>query len=242
MAARTAGQICVLVADEAHKLPCEVLEEIRLLTNFENGERKLLQIVMVGQPELRNTLKAEHLRQLKQRIAVFCELQPLSQAEVAEYIGYRWLKAGGGNKPPFDFDAIQIIVNVSKGLPRVINALCDNALVLIYGSGDTVVTASHLQQVVRDLDLVDMEHQAVVHEQQTGYGHGSHSVGSTLCPVRTTINQKVGLPWESNEEHCKESHRDFTSTRPRLNGQQLSSLGDPRTCYEWKGDDGPFRD
>src|SRR6202049_478006 len=175
MAARTAGQICVLVVDEAHKFPCKVLEEIRLLTNFENSERKLLQIVMVGQPELRTALKAKHLRQLKQRIAVFCELQPLSQAEVTEYIHYRWFKAGGGSKPPFDLDALQIIVNVSKGLPRVINALCDNALVLIYGAGDTVVTSSHLRQVVRDLDLVDMEHQGIVRDQET-----EHITGSTL--------------------------------------------------------------
>jgi general secretion pathway protein A len=159
MEAHTAGRTCVLVVDEAHKLSAEVLEEIRLLTNFENAERKLLQIVLAGQPELRNTLNAENLRQLKQRIAVRCQLQALSGAEVVQYIHFRWLKAGGRQELPFDQDALQIIAHVSGGLPRVINALCDNALLLIYGAGDAIVTAVHVRQVARDLDLGEVEWQ-----------------------------------------------------------------------------------
>ena len=151
--ARSSGKICVLVADEAHKLSSEVLEEIRLLTNFENAERKLLQIVLAGQTELRNILNTEELRQLKQRIAVRCELRPLSNAEVAEYMYFRWARAGGADEPPFDEDAIDIIACASRGIPRVINALCDGALILIYATGDSSVTAAHARQVARDLDL-----------------------------------------------------------------------------------------
>src|ERR1700730_6697426 len=90
--ARSAGKICVLVADEAQKLSSEVLEEIRLLTNLENAERKLLQIILAGQTELRNTLNTAELRQLKQRIAVRCELHALSNSEVAQYIYFRWAR------------------------------------------------------------------------------------------------------------------------------------------------------
>ncbi len=153
MAAHSAGRICVLVADEAHKLSSEVLEEIRLLTNFENAERKLLQIILAGQTELRETLNTAGLRQLKQRIAVRCELQPLSRTEVAHYMYFRWARAGGDDHPPFEEAAIHLIADASRGIPRVVNALCDNALALIYATGDRLVTALHAQQIADDLDL-----------------------------------------------------------------------------------------
>lgn len=153
IAAQRNGRTCVLVVDEAHKISAEVLEEIRLLTNFENAEHKLLQIVLAGQSELRLVLNGENLRQLKQRIAVRCELKPLSPDEVSQYIRFRWTQAGGGQLPPFDEESIRIIARVSGGIPRVINAICDNALVLIFGSGDPTVTGVHANQVAGDLDL-----------------------------------------------------------------------------------------
>src|SRR5580658_140389 len=161
MAARSSGRICVLVADEAHQLSDEVLEEIRLLTNFENADRKLLQIILAGQTELRNILNMEELRQVKQRIAVRCDLRPLTSAEIAQYMGVRWARAGASDGPPFDEGAIQTIARASKGIPRVINALCDNALTLIYATGDPCVTAEHALQVARDLDLDGASLQAV---------------------------------------------------------------------------------
>ena len=151
--ARQAGRVCVLVADEAHKLSPEVLEEIRLLTNFENADRKLLQIILSGQTELRTLLNAEHLRQVKQRIAVQCELHPLSHEEVGQYIGFRWARGGANSEPPFDEAAIHTIARASGGIPRVINALCDNALNLIYATDECRVTAAHALQVAHDLDL-----------------------------------------------------------------------------------------
>jgi general secretion pathway protein A len=160
--ARSAGRICVLVADEAHKLSGEVLEEIRLLTNFENAERKLLQIILAGQTELRETLNTAALRQLKQRIAVRCELHSLSSSEVAQYMYFRWACAGGDYPPPFEEAAIQVIADASRGIPRVINALCDNALALIYATGEASVTVTHAQQIARDLDLEMSELTSVV--------------------------------------------------------------------------------
>lgn len=161
MDARRAGRVCVLVVDEAHQLSGDVLEEIRLLTNFENADRKLLQIILAGQTELRDMLNLEQLRQVKQRIAVRCQLRPLSAAEVAEYIYFRWARAGANTAPPFDQGAVRTIAHASMGLPRVINALCDNGLTLIYGTGEPLVTASHALQVARDLDLRELDSQVL---------------------------------------------------------------------------------
>ena len=151
--ARRAGRICVLVVDEAHKLSTEVLEEIRLLTNFENAEHKLLQIVLAGQLELRDVLNAQELRQLKQRIAVRCQLQPLSGTEVVQYLQFRWATAGGTGSAPFESEAVQYIAEASGGIPRVINALCDNALTLVLATGDARVSSAHIHHVARDLDI-----------------------------------------------------------------------------------------
>jgi general secretion pathway protein A len=194
--ARSAGRICVLVADEAHKLSTAVLEEIRLLTNFENAERKLLQIILSGQPELRATLNAEELRQLKQRIAVRCELRPLSDAEVAQYMHFRWATAGGGDDIPFDKDAIQFIAGASRGIPRVINALCDNALTLIYATGEGRVTGLHAQQVAGDLDLGGAESYTPTTPQRThpNGAPGGHPNGAAGHPNGAPRHPPLNLP------------------------------------------------
>jgi general secretion pathway protein A len=152
-AAYTQNRTCVLVVDEAQKLSRSVLEEIRLLSNFENADAKLLQIVLAGQPELRDVLNREDLRQLKQRIAVRFELKPLLMMQVDQYIRFRWSKAGGGDKLPFEEAALQTIAHVSKGIPRVINCLCDNALLAAFAAGAAIVEDGDVRQVVVDLDL-----------------------------------------------------------------------------------------
>ena len=147
------GTTCVLVIDEAHKLSHEVLEEIRLLTNFENAERKLLQIILAGQTELASVLNRGDLRQLKQRIAVRFTLQPLSADEVREYLYFRWAGAGAEDAPPFDDEEIRTIADISRGVPRIINAICDNALLLAFGDTARMVTAAHVREAVRELDM-----------------------------------------------------------------------------------------
>jgi general secretion pathway protein A len=143
----------VLIVDEAHKLSPEILEEIRLLTNFETTERKLLQIVLAGQTELSAVLNREDLRQLKQRIEIRLEVKPLSEADVGIYMRHRWERAGGGAKLPFSPEAISIVASASRGIPRLVNSICDNALLLAFGSDQGWITAEHVGQVVRDLDL-----------------------------------------------------------------------------------------
>jgi len=150
--AREQGRVSALIIDEAHKLSREVLEEIRLLGNFEEADEKFLQIVLIGQNELDEALNREDLRQLKQRIAVRLSIAPLASPEVAQYIRHRWLRAGG-NHPPFSSDAISLIADASHGIPRLINGLCDNSLTLAFGEGSSAVDARHVQASAVDLHL-----------------------------------------------------------------------------------------
>jgi len=124
------GKINVLIIDEAHKLTPEVLEEIRLLGNFEYGDEKLLQVLLLGQRELDDVLNRPSLWQLKQRISVRLTLEPLSTIEVERYIQHRWCVAGGKRPAPFSSGAIAGITKCSQGIPRLINSICDNALML----------------------------------------------------------------------------------------------------------------
>lgn len=150
---RLQGKAPVLMVDEAHTLSPETLEEIRLLTNFETTEEKLLQIVLAGQNDLTATLNREDLRQLKQRIEVRMDLKPLSSADVGAYMGHRWSWAGGSEPLPFSAEAITLIARASQGIPRLVNSICDNALVLAFASEELLITAGHIRQVLRDLDL-----------------------------------------------------------------------------------------
>jgi general secretion pathway protein A len=147
------GKVVVLIIDEAHKLSPELLEEVRLLTNFETAKEKLLQIVLAGQPELNDLLNREDLWQLKQRIAVRLQIRPLAESDIHQYLTFRWMKAGGGEPLPFTDAAINLIVSWSKGIPRVINGICDNALILAYAAGRNTIGPEDIVEVIRDLDL-----------------------------------------------------------------------------------------
>ncbi len=147
-------RICALIIDEAHKLSPEVLEEIRLLGNFERHDHKLLQILFLGQTELGDLLNRQDLRQLKQRIAARFTIGPLAPSEVEQYIRHRWTKAGGASAMAFTPESTASIGQYSKGIPRVVNAICDNALILAYGEGTNVVRPGHVLEACSDLDLV----------------------------------------------------------------------------------------
>jgi len=147
----------VLVVDEAHKLSDEILEEIRLLTNFETGQGKLVQVVLAGQPELDEVLRRGEMSQLKQRVAYRFSLKGLTEDEVGGYIAHRWSRAGGRTAPPFDDEATRQIALYSQGIPRLINAICDNALVMAYGDGSTEVRGVTILEAARDLDLAGQD-------------------------------------------------------------------------------------
>jgi len=128
------GLTTVLVVDEAHQAPLEVLEEIRFLTNLETGQQKLIQIVLVGQPEFDAKLDSFELRQLKQRIAIRCRLEPYGILETRQYIESRLKRAGAGStvRAIFPLETVEAIHRYSLGIPRLINSICDQSLIAAY--------------------------------------------------------------------------------------------------------------
>ncbi len=148
-----AGKRFVLVVDEAQNLDDSVLETVRMLSNFETHNAKLLQIVLAGQPRLAAKLAHPRLSQLRQRIAVLSHLEPFTVEETGLYIGHRLKVAGYCGEPIFDAASITLIARESKGIPRSINNICYNSLFLAYTRGHRTVTADIIQEVVARLDL-----------------------------------------------------------------------------------------
>jgi general secretion pathway protein A len=142
----------VLIVDEAHSLDPELLEEIRLLSNLETSKSKLIQIVLIGQPELDRTLSRPEFRQLRQRINLRYYLPPLSEKETREYIEKR-LRIAGAKESPFTDKAIKEIYRRSGGIPRLINILCDNALLNGFALDQKKVDERSVKEVAKDLKL-----------------------------------------------------------------------------------------
>ena len=149
------GLRTVLIVDEAQGLSPHVLEEIRLLSNFESDTAKQLQIVLTGQPELREVLNNPDLRQLKQRIALRCVIKPLPNIEETErYITSRLLVAGAERTHIFSSAAIDFIYRCSEGIPRNVNNLCDNALLAGYAAGETTISRELIEEVAETFDML----------------------------------------------------------------------------------------
>ncbi len=149
------GLRTVLIIDEAQGLSTSVLEEIRLLSNFESDTAKQLQIVLTGQPELRDVLNDPDLRQLKQRVALRCVIKALPNVEETDrYITSRLLAAGAERTDIFSADAIDYIYRCTEGIPRNINNLCDNALLSGYAAGDLTVGRAIIEEVAGNLDML----------------------------------------------------------------------------------------
>ncbi len=148
-----AGETAVLVVDEAQNLSLEVLEEIRLLTNLETSTEKLLQIVLSGQPELENLLNQAVLRQLRQRITLRCKMAPLTLEDTRCYISERLRIAGASGDSIFNPDALEVIFRYSGGIPRVINLLCEHALITAFAEEQRPVLADTIQAVAHEFEL-----------------------------------------------------------------------------------------
>jgi len=148
-----AGGTTALIVDEAQSMPDELMEEVRLLANLETTDQKLLQVVLAGQPELAYRLEQEHLRQLKQRVALRCDLGPLDFAETAAYIAGRIKIAGGQASAIFTREAIGTIFERSRGIPRTVSVICDNAMVSAFASGQVPIGSHVVLDVCRDFKL-----------------------------------------------------------------------------------------
>jgi general secretion pathway protein A len=148
------GLTTLLVVDEAHLLSAEILEEIRLLTNLETAQQKLLQIVLAGQPELDQKLDSFGLRQLKQRLALRCHLEALNFEETRKYMERRLQIAGASAENKiFSDPATSVVFRHSKGIPRLINTICENALLSGYANRVSTITPDIIEGVARDLRL-----------------------------------------------------------------------------------------
>lgn len=153
MALAKEGKSVVLIVDEAQALPFESLEAIRLFTNLETEQRKLVQVVLFAQSELDKRLAQPELRQLRQRISFSYKLRPLSDQEIALYIDRRLLRAGyDKSRHLFSAAAVRALVKASRGIPRLVNILCHKALMLCYGQGQQEVNKKHLKGAVIDTD------------------------------------------------------------------------------------------
>ncbi len=147
------GSTAVLLIDEAHNLEWEVLEEVRLLGNLESRQGKLLQIVLAGQPEFDRKIDAPNLRQLKQRIVLRCGLKPFDETETQEYITSRLEKAGMSHQSVFPPELIAEVHRRAQGIPRLINALCDNLLLTAFAMESRIASVDLLDEVCRDMRL-----------------------------------------------------------------------------------------
>ncbi len=148
-----AGETAVLIVDEAQNLSDEVLEEIRLMTNLETFTEKLLQIVVVGQPELEQKLKQPNLRQLRQRLTLRAKTHPLTLEETKAYVAQRLRIAGSNGQQIFDPEALAFIHRYSAGIPRVVNLICEHCLVSAFVDHEKVIRSSVVEAVARDFDL-----------------------------------------------------------------------------------------
>lgn len=151
------GKNAVVLIDEAQNLSFEALEMVRMLSNIETDKAKLLQIILVGQPELMDKLNSHEFRQLNQRITTRSYLMPLTFIEMVRYINHRIVLAGGMNKIFFDPKVYKFIFRETKGYPRLINTICDRSLVAAYVADTATVSADIIKQAVRDLRGVDKE-------------------------------------------------------------------------------------
>jgi len=150
-----AGETAVLIVDEAQNLSEELLEEIRMMTNVESSTDKLLQIVLVGQPELETKIKQPQLRQLRQRITLRARTYPLTLGETKLYVNQRLRIAGSNGEQLFDPAALAAIYRYSNGIPRVVNMICEHCLVSAFADQQRVVGVNVVDAVAHDFDLDD---------------------------------------------------------------------------------------
>jgi general secretion pathway protein A len=144
------GKRVILIVDEAQNLPTKTLEEVRMLSNLESQKNHLIQIILVGQPELKYKLRKKELEQFAQRITVHCHLDALNENEVKGYIHYRLRVAGAKRANMFTDDAVATIAKISQGIPRMINILCDAALVYAFADSKDFINKSIIDDVVRE--------------------------------------------------------------------------------------------
>jgi hypothetical protein len=195
------GDIVALLIDEAQDLSVQCLEELRLLGNLETDKHKLLQIVLVGQPGLERKLNQPELLQLKQRVVLRCRLRPVETGEVGAYIESRLQTIGHRSADLFDPEAIEKIAFYSKGFPRLINVICDNALLTAYAASKFKVSAAMIDEVTDDLLIGEARVEPEV------------LPGALTRPVEENVSLESTPAQEHDPTTREEPHRDSTPSR-----------------------------
>jgi general secretion pathway protein A len=184
VARREKGESSVLVVDEAQSLSLELLEEIRLLANIETNREKLLSVILAGQPELATRLNERGLRQLKQRVALRCELHPLTLRESCAYIAGRIRAAGGVGAQTFTREAVMLMHERANGIPRTLNVMADNALLTGFAGEQRPVNTKVVLEVCSDLDLSGNHHQSEAEPPQPSAAPPAESAATSLITFR----------------------------------------------------------
>jgi len=174
------GQGVILIVDEAQTIPWESFEALRLFTNLETESRKLIQVVLFGQPELDEMLQSERLRQLRQRITFSYTLRALSKDELAAYVEHRMKTAGHQGRPVFTSSAIKALFKYSKGIPRLTNIMCHKALMLAYGAGIHEIKQKQILAAAKDTDAVTIPKTKVIFWLATSLVVGAAGFASYL--------------------------------------------------------------
>ncbi len=194
------GRVTGLLIDESQSLSDELLEEIRLLANIETAAEKIFPVVLAGQPELAGRLNTIGLRQLKQRIGLRCMLMPLDMRETAAYVAGRIRLAGGAWEQLFTADAVMAIHEHSRGIPRVINVICDNALLSAFAANCRPATRAMVTDACRDFDL-DAETPRRAAAVAAAPASVFESAPPTVVPDRPAERRRIGLfrrsPWRT---------------------------------------------
>jgi len=209
------GSTTVLVIDEAQNLREEIFENIRLLSNLETPREKLLQIILAGQPELEAKLERSQLRQLKQRIAVEWRLEGLGEEEVGAFVQYRLKAVGYEGRELFSRDAIRKIAAYSKGTPRLINIICDKALLIAYADAKKRVSAEIISEVARDMRIGLAGPIREFTNNQVRSSAREHQAYRHETPLHEPTRM-ADTKFDDKDNNQKVPHSDFESAPTRL--------------------------
>lgn len=178
---RQAGRRTIVFVDEAQALSREALEELRLISNLETWNEKLLHLFLVGQPELLEKMESFNLRQLRQRVELFIQIEPMTAAETRQYIEHRIRLANPLREVSFSEPACQLIHQISSGIPRMINILCDASLLVVYVAETNVVAAAHVRDAVRTVDSGQVSLRLDGRPRHRGWHRAAVTAGALLA-------------------------------------------------------------
>lgn len=211
------GKNTLVIIDEAQNIPRDTLEQLRLLTNLETDQQKLLQIILIGQPELKQLMQRKDLRQLAQRITSRYHLQPLSKTETKQYIKHR-VTVSGGNKGLFSNKAINQIFKQTQGIPRLINVLCDRSLLVAFAKESPTVGTKHVRQAISEI-YPDQKYR---------------QIPWVILAVVLLAIMTIFIAWNYSAQITQDNHESDLAKTPQSNPETITTLKIPSSAVSWQ--------